>query len=664
MWLPFISVIAPVFGEIARLDPAIRSMRAQLFADWELIIADFGSTGDGAAVLRRWAVEDNRIHIEPFEGQGGVGAARNAALRTARGQFITYLDQDDEYHPDYLAQVRRLADGADVLVFGYDLVYDDAGATISPHPDPLPKGEGRIVSWDPGSVQQSMFSRNIAAPLGMAHRRTLLDTVGGFNEMLWQGEDWDFWKRLARPGAEFVFLPLRSGRKHVPTRSAERAPHPTPRQREAATANWRAGKPVFHGSIPPVRRRKADRIAFVSPHCLIDSTNGPAIAMADTLSWLQQLGFQCQAFCGGRLDRPEGIPLTETLAHQGVTFEAPRPPAGQSGPALIFANHKGVPVTLFPGPLHWSATPDVQEGEAFLAVCGRFLDLWRPDAVLSYGGDPVARALFDLIEARDIPMVFGLHNFNYFVPDVFRTADYVITYTDFLRQYYWNTMGLACHVLPPVLDPGRVETGERAPRYLTFVNPEPRKGLFVFARIAEVLARRRPDIPILLVEAVCRADVLGATGLDVADLKNVTVMPNAPDPRQFFALTKVLLTPALAENFALVAREAMFNGIPVVSSDRGGLPETIGEGGILLGIPARYTEDTCIVPTAEEVSLWIETIVRLWDDAAEYERCSRAARERAQQWRPDRLVPIYREFFSQITHQPGPPLVPLEIVKG
>ena len=56
--------------------------------------------------------------------------------------------------------------------------------------------------------------------------------------------------------------------------------------------------------------------------------------------------------------------------------------------------------------------------------------------------------------------------------------------------------------------------------------------------------------------------------------------------------------------------------------------------------------------------------MRLWDDAAEYDRWSRAARDRAQQWHPDRLVPIYREFFSSITHQPGPPLAPKEMVRA
>ena len=144
-------------------------------------------------------------------------------------------------------------------------------------------------------------------------------------------------------------------------------------------------------------------------------------------------------------------------------------------------------------------------------------------------------------------------------------------------------------------------------------------------------------------------------------------MPNTPDPRQFYAVTKLLLMPSLMENAGFVAMEAMTNGIPVLASNRGGLPETIGNcphpnplpkgegtcGGFLFDIPARYTPATRDLPTAEEVEPWVETIIRLWDDPAEYERWSQAAWERAKQWHPDRLAPVYREFFGRLTHSPA-----------
>jgi len=245
---------------------------------------------------------------------------------------------------------------------------------------------------------------------------------------------------------------------------------------------------------------------------------------------------------------------------------------------------------------------------------------------------------------------------------------------------------------------------------VTFINPHVVKGVYVFARIARELARRRPDIPILVTQGRSRADALNAPELGLrphlagplpagpaakppCDGRNIFMMPFTPDPRAFYptvySMTRLLLMPSLwNESFGLVAAEAMLNGIPVLASNRGALTETVGgsphpnplpegegtkgilpegertegplpaAGGFLFDIPARYTPETREVPTAQEVEPWVETIIRLWDDAAEYVRWSRAARERAQLWHPDRLAPIYRDFFSRTTHQPGPPLVP------
>ncbi len=131
--------------------------------------------------------------------------------------------------------------------------------------------------------------------------------------------------------------------------------------------------------------------------------------------------------------------------------------------------------------------------------------------------------------------------------------------------------------------------------------------------------------PLLVVEGAGPARCMPQLGIDFGGLKNIKMMSNTPDARQFYAVTKLLLMPSLMETAGLVAMEAMINGIPVLGSNRGGLPETIGDAGLLFDIPARYTPETREVPTAEEVEPWVEAIVRLWDGTAEYERWSQAA---------------------------------------
>jgi glycosyltransferase involved in cell wall biosynthesis len=304
------------------------------------------------------------------------------------------------------------------------------------------------------------------------------------------------------------------------------------------------------------------------------------------------------------------------------------------------------------------------EIKAFLQSFARWLEAYRPDAVLTYGGDPVSLEMMRIAKSYDLPVVFGLHNFAYRRTAAFKHADYVVVPSEFSRQHYWRNIGVACHLLPNMVHDEAilVNTQEREPRYLTFVNPQRSKGVCVVFRIAQELARLRLDIPILIVEGRGQMTSLKEMGLDFASLPNVSTIPNTPRPSEFFRTTKVLLVPSLwSESFCLVAAEAMTNGIPVLASNRGALPETVGDGGFLFDIPVWYTPETKTIPTAEEVRVWIETILRLWDDIDFYQASCDRAVQNSSCWRPDNLCHVYREFFENLTTQPTSPIVPLSV---
>jgi glycosyltransferase involved in cell wall biosynthesis len=218
---PLISVIMQVHNGTATLDRAIRSVRAQTFSDWELVAVDDVSTDESYSVLQRWAASDARIRVVRLDENRGPASARNAAIGIARGRLIAYLDHDDEYYPDYLAQVDRLHGTGEVLIFALDVVYDDR--------DPAAPAR----TWEPARLSRNLFARNIVVPLGVAHRRTLWEKVGGFNELVWTGEDDDFLRRLARAGVQFAFVPFKSGRYHVHADSHCRHLRRTPRRRPA-----------------------------------------------------------------------------------------------------------------------------------------------------------------------------------------------------------------------------------------------------------------------------------------------------------------------------------------------------------------------------------------------------------------------------------------------
>ena len=102
------------------------------------------------------------------------------------------------------------------------------------------------------------------------------------------------------------------------------------------------------------------------------------------------------------------------------------------------------------------------------------------------------------------------------------------------------------------------------------------------------------------------------------------------------------------ESFGRVAAEAMINGIPVVGSNRGALPEVICDAGLTLEIPALYTPETRIAPTPDEVEPWVDAIIHLWDDTTLYNDLSAKSLTRAERWQPDVIARQYDDVLSEL----------------
>jgi glycosyltransferase involved in cell wall biosynthesis len=290
-----------------------------------------------------------------------------------------------------------------------------------------------------------------------------------------------------------------------------------------------------------------------------------------------------------------------------------------------------------------------REGGLFLDLTGQVLNRFRPQVLLTYGGHPVSLQLMRRARTTGIAVVFHLHNFSYNDRRGFNDVSTVIFPSEYSRRHFQRKIGLDGTVIPDPIRLDRVVADNPQPKYVTFINPQPDKGATVFARIALELNRRRPDIPLLVVEGRGTSDTLAHLAVDLSGLTNLNRMANTPDPRDFYQVTRAVLMPSLwRESLGRVPIEAMANGIPVLASDRGALPETLGDAGFVFTIPERCTPTSGVVPTAQEVAPWVAVIERLWDDPAFEARHRAMAKAEARRWDIERVAQQYVAFFESL----------------
>lgn len=111
-----LSIIIPVYNNENYLRPALQSVLAQTYPDFEVLVIDDGSTDGSLAICREFAQKDKRLRVIQKEN-GGVSSARNRGLEEAAGQYIAFVDGDDCIDPEmYTTMITILQDtGADLV---------------------------------------------------------------------------------------------------------------------------------------------------------------------------------------------------------------------------------------------------------------------------------------------------------------------------------------------------------------------------------------------------------------------------------------------------------------------------------------------------------------------------------------------------------------------
>lgn len=303
-----------------------------------------------------------------------------------------------------------------------------------------------------------------------------------------------------------------------------------------------------------------------------------------------ELGQDCMAV--GSADytvTPWSWPRAEEYAVLGIRGNAPSPLApprfaGEGNDALDC----GYPVRVLPD---------------FLSRMGDFIDDYRPDLV--WAQLEGAREILAIARAKGVKGLYFVHDAEFNPAELRAIVDMgcaLVASSHFLAGKAYAATGLRPRVVHPPMELFFDTRGD-AEGLVTLINAHKVKGLDTFLEVA----RRLPKVRFLLQESwKLHDDVLAALSARLAELPNVTFRHRVSDMREVYRATRLLLAPSVwEEGFGMVAVEAQSCGIPVIASARGGLPESVGDGGVLLR-------------DYRNVDAWVKAVESILADPARY----------------------------------------------
>ena len=186
--MPFFSVIIPVYNKEKYVQAAIQSVLNQTFTDFELLLVDDCSKDNSKNEAAK--IISTQIKIIEHTENKGLSASRNTGIKNATGNFIAFLDADDEWKPEFLATIKSLISTfpeAQLFATNYEELYAD-GVKIINNQKLSTLGNEFLVS--------NFFELNLGKPIyfpgSFCVKKTVFDEIGYFNEKITFSEDIDF----------------------------------------------------------------------------------------------------------------------------------------------------------------------------------------------------------------------------------------------------------------------------------------------------------------------------------------------------------------------------------------------------------------------------------------------------------------------------------------
>ena len=359
------------------------------------------------------------------------------------------------------------------------------------------------------------------------------------------------------------------------------------------------------------------KLLWISQFNLHDSSSGAAKHCKALLEQLAKRGVKILAIGGFVFDSIAGAKSTFPKLEAEVQQDAAKKPP-------IAFEQNGINYLYIPtSTTSLSLLPHDEEWRIYTAFC-RQLNIFRPDVCMGYGMALFGTAVHAECKRRGIPHAYPICNGNHPYYN-FWDSDLLFTDSAANAQLYAQRDHLNLATTGAFIDKDAYIADSGSHEYITMINPEPRKGGSIFAKLA-LLAKNDPELKnekFLVVNSRgnfgSTVSVLhdgdGATNYKPEMFDNVSMAQNTTNMKAIYALTKVLLAPSVPkawhEGWGRVASEAVLNRIPVLVAKNGGLEEAMAGAGIALDVPSTLHDDPARMPSDEEIAPWLEALKQL-----------------------------------------------------
>jgi glycosyltransferase involved in cell wall biosynthesis len=188
---PLVSIVLPTYNGAAYLRESIDSCLAQTYSNWELLVVDDCSQDVTPKIIAEYMARDSRIRSIRHETNKKLPAGLNTGHAAARGDYLTWISDDNRFLPRAIEEMTGFLEehpGVGV-VYADCVLIDEAGRYLQ--------------DWPAQPVSRLAYMNSLRACF--LYRKSVYETVGGYDPEQFLAEDWDFWLRAAR---QFELVPL------------------------------------------------------------------------------------------------------------------------------------------------------------------------------------------------------------------------------------------------------------------------------------------------------------------------------------------------------------------------------------------------------------------------------------------------------------------------